>query len=83
PGGVLGKLYGVLKPRPSISTDTAAASNAKSEENNESNNEDTGPVRGGTGTSGAKSGAAGSGSDNSNFGIDPTKATITQPPVKK
>src|SRR5581483_9931603 len=42
PGGVLGKLYGVLKPRPSISTDTAAASNAKSEENNESNNEDTG-----------------------------------------
>src|SRR5262249_57347762 len=35
PGGVLGKLYTVLKPSPGVSTKTAAASNASQEERSE------------------------------------------------
>jgi hypothetical protein len=95
PGGVLGKLYTVLKPSPGVSTKTAAASNASQEEATAATS--GGSVRGGTGSAaGTTSGNAGltvrssastSGTgantgDGSDFSIDP-KVVQPQPTKKK
>src|SRR6516162_7959043 len=76
PGGVLGKLYMVLKPSPGVSTKTAAASNASQEEATAATS--GGSVRGGTG--GANGGKPGSTGDGSDFTIDPK---VVQPETKK
>jgi outer membrane protein assembly factor BamD len=81
PGGVLGKLYSVLKPSPGVSTKTAAASNANQEEATGATNAES--VRGGTSQGAQGAGAkSGSTSDGADFSIDP-KAAQPQQPVKK
>lgn len=55
PGGILGKLYTVLKPSPGVSTKTGAASNAATEEaSSDTSGGDS--VRGGTANGSAKGG---------------------------
>jgi outer membrane protein assembly factor BamD len=72
PGGVLGKLYSVLKPSPGVSTKTSAVSDAKSSEDATSDTP-TGGVRGGTtAPSNAKPGSSnGTNNGNGSFDIDP------------
>jgi len=79
PGGILGKLYMVLKPGPGVSTKTSAVSDAKSSEDATSDTP-TGGVRGGTAApTSAKPGS--NGGNNSTFDIDP-KVVEPQPPKK-
>ncbi|HEY2381780.1 MAG TPA: outer membrane protein assembly factor BamD [Terriglobia bacterium] len=72
PGGVLGKLYAILKPSPGVSTNTAAASNAAAEEATSDTN--SGPVRGGT-TGGGNAAKAGGANDSPAFSVTPAVAS--------
>lgn len=79
PGGVLGKLYTVLKPSPGVSTKTAAASNASAEEATADTN--SGPVRGGTGpANGTKAGATTAGATTA--GVTTAGTTTADPSLK-
>jgi outer membrane protein assembly factor BamD len=79
--GVLGKVITVLKGRPSVSTDTSAASTAEGTE--DSTSEPGAPVRGGTGNGKGKSGNGTSGDNNNGtFDVDP-KVLNKTPPAKK
>jgi outer membrane protein assembly factor BamD len=83
PGGVLGKLYTVLKPSPGVSTKTSAVSDAKSSEDATSDTP-TGGVRGGTtAPANAKPGSNNGNGNNGNgtFDIDP-KVVAPQPAKK-
>jgi len=78
PSGVLGKLLVGLKPRPSVSTDTAAASTATAEE---ATADTVGPVRGGTG--GKADSRPGTATENPTFSIDPKVINKPLAPAKK
>jgi outer membrane protein assembly factor BamD len=68
--GVLGKFFGVLRSRPPVTTDTAAASTAAAEET--STDPAPAPVRGGV--SAGTNGNAGSGNGgNNSFSVNPAK----------
>jgi outer membrane protein assembly factor BamD len=82
PSGVLGKLLLTLRPRPAVSTQTGAASDAKAEE---ATAETAGPVRGGTGggTGGNTNARPGATSENTTFDIEPKVINKPQTPEKK
>jgi len=75
---ILGKMFGMFKSRPSIPTETSAASSAPEEQS--PTDAAPGPVRGGTtGTTGTGTGGNG---ENGTFTIDP-KVVKPQEPAKK
>jgi len=78
--GVLGKVFGVLRSRPPVSTETAAASTAAAEE--QSPDTAPAPVRGGV-SAGTNANGSGNGG-NSGFSVDPAKVNnkASQPQKK-